>query len=126
MTRMHELLRSGRRSERGGLLVGCVHRKRKIIYVTDALPPSVDSRGSPRGFCRGVGEYPEVLAQIASRTANLLGYVGEWHTHPHGSTEPSDIDQATVRELVASLRPAGLPAHILILSHTGIRCHVQF
>ncbi len=126
MTRMHEQLRSGRRSERGGLLVGYVHRKRRIIYVTDALPPSVDSRGSPRGFWRGVGEYPEILAQIASRTANLLGYVGEWHTHPHGSTEPSDIDQATIRELVTSLRPAGLPAHILILSHTGIRCHVQF
>lgn len=126
MARMQELLRAGRRSERGGLLIGYVHRKRKIVYVTDALPPSLDSHGSPRGFCRGVGEYPEVLAQIASATANLLGYVGEWHTHPHGSTEPSDIDRTTVGELVSSLRPAGLPAHILILSQTGIRCHVQF
>lgn len=126
MSLMSGHLQTGGRNERGGLLVGCVHTKRKIVYVSDALPPSRDSRGSPRGFFRGVGEYPKSLARIASRTANLIRYVGEWHTHPHGSTAPSEIDQATLQDLVASLRPAGIPAHILILSHTGIRCHVQF
>jgi hypothetical protein len=124
--RMEALLRAGRRSERGGLLVGSVHRKRRTIYVVDALPPSADSKGSPRGFTRGVGDYPQVLADIDAKTAHLIGYVGEWHTHPHGSTEPSDVDHVTVKELVASLRPARLPAHILILSQTGIRCHVEF
>jgi integrative and conjugative element protein (TIGR02256 family) len=119
-------LRAGRAAERGGILVGLIHRKRRIVYVTDAIAPSRDSRGTSRFFVRGVRDYPELLLEVEDRTGGILGYVGEWHTHPKGPSSPSPRDMASVRELAVSLRPAGLPAHILILSPGGLTCHVEF
>jgi integrative and conjugative element protein (TIGR02256 family) len=126
LSAMQFQLREGRRAERGGLLVGLVHRKRRIIYVTDAMAPSRDSRGTAQFFVRGVRDYPEQLLEIEDRTGGVLGYVGEWHTHPNGPSTPSPRDMASVRDLAGSLRPAGLPAHILILSPGGLTCHVEF
>jgi hypothetical protein len=104
--------------ETGGLLVGMVHRKRKIIYVTRVLPPSRDSRGSPYAFRRGIKDYPEMLDKIHGYTGNLLGYVGEWHTHPRSRAEMSDVDEQAVSQIRETLANAGLPAHIMILSPT--------
>ena len=123
---MRDQLRKGHRAERGGILIGLVHLKRRIIYVTDATPPSRDSLGTSRLFVRGVRDYPELLLDIEGRTGGILGYVGEWHTHPSGPSTPSQTDMASVHELARSLRASGLPAHILILSPGGLACHVEF
>lgn len=112
------------RDETGGLLVGLVHRKRKVIYVTHVLPPSRDSEGSPHAFKRGVADYPKVLDEIEGRTGGLLGYVGEWHTHPQGPAEPSDKDLQAVLQIRANLDPVGLPTHILILARDGLVSYV--
>jgi hypothetical protein len=104
--------------ETGGLLVGMVHKKRKTIYVTRVLPPSRDSRGSPYAFRRGIKDYPEMLDKIHGYTGNLLGYVGEWHTHPRSRAEMSDVDDQAVSQIRETLANAGLPAHIMILSPT--------
>jgi len=104
--------------ETGGLLVGMVHKKRKTIYVTRVLPPSRDSRGSPYAFRRGIKDYPEMLDKIHGYTGNLLGYVGEWHTHPRSRAEMSDVDEQAVSQIRETLANAGLPAHIMILSQT--------
>jgi proteasome lid subunit RPN8/RPN11 len=111
---LQRLLVSAGRKETGGLLIGMIHRKRKTIYVTRILPPSRDSKGSPYAFRRGVKDYPEQLATIHALTGNLLGYVGEWHTHPSGKAEMSDQDTEAVTQIRSTLRSAGLPAHILI------------
>jgi hypothetical protein len=102
--------------ETGGLLVGMVHKKRRVIYVTRVLPPSRDSRGSPYAFRRGIKDYPEMLDKIHVRTGNLLGYVGEWHTHPRGRAALSEVDEEAVRQIKQTLGSVGIPAHIMILS----------
>jgi len=102
--------------ETGGLLVGMVHKKRRIIYVTRVLPPSRDSRGSPYAFRRGIKDYPEMLDKVHACTGNLLGYVGEWHTHPRSRAEMSEVDEQAVKQIRETLANAGLPAHIMILS----------
>jgi len=104
--------------ETGGLLVGLVHKKRKTIYVTRVLPPSRDSRGSPYAFRRGIKDYPDMLDRIHGYTGNLLGYVGEWHTHPRSRAEMSDVDEQAVSQIKKTLSSAGIPAHIMILSPT--------
>ena len=102
--------------ETGGLLVGMVHKKRKVIYVTRVLPPSRDSQGSPYAFRRGVKDYPEMLDKIHAHTGNLLGYVGEWHTHPRGPAAMSDVDMKAVEGIKQTLASKGIPVHIMILA----------
>jgi len=108
------------KNETGGLLIGFAHKKRKIIYVTRILPPSPDSEGSPYAFRRGVQDYPEILDQIHYLTGNMLGYVGEWHTHPKGVPKASATDLAALASISSTLAAAGLPAHILIVSPQGV------
>lgn len=117
-------MRRAGRNETGGLLVGLVHRKRRVIYVTHVLPPSRDSQGSPYAFKRGVADYPKILDQIEGRTGGLLGYVGEWHTHPRGPAEPSDTDLQAVSQIRANLDHIRLPTHILIRARDGLASYV--
>lgn len=112
------------RKETGGLLLGLAHKKRKIIYVTDVLPPSRDSKGTPYAFKRGVKDYPEILDAIEARTGGLIGYVGEWHTHPDGLASLSDPDLRAVKEIRAHLDLAGLPTHIMVFADDQIASFV--
>lgn len=118
-----QMQRAGRR-ETGGLLIGLIHRKRKAIYVTHVLPPSQDSHGSPYAFKRGVVDYPKILDDIERRTGGLLGYVGEWHTHPWGPAESSDRDQEATEQIRRNLDPVGLPTHILIMAPERLASYI--
>lgn len=109
-------LASHRCSETGGLLVGMIHKKRKTIYVSRVLPPSRDSRGSPYAFRRGVQDYPETLDVVHQNTGGILGYVGEWHTHPSSKAEMSNTDEEAVQQIKDTLAASGIPAHIMIVS----------
>lgn len=117
-TRAHLDVRGHRES--GGLLVGYVNLKRKIVYVSHALQPSRDSHGTREGFTRGVEGYPAAIKEIEARTGGILGYVGEWHTHPEGSTKPSPIDRGALAEIQHRLDAAGIPGVIVIVGPRSI------
>lgn len=117
-TRAHLDVRGYRES--GGLLVGYVNMKRKIVYVSHALEPSRDSHGTRDGFVRGVEGYPAAIKEIEARTGGILGYVGEWHTHPEGSTKPSPIDRGALAEIQHRLDAAGIPGVIVIVGPRSI------
>ena len=52
----------------------------------------------------------------------MVRYVGEWHTHPHGSEAmPSAIDIEQLLALRRELRREGLPATMLISGSDGER-----
>jgi integrative and conjugative element protein (TIGR02256 family) len=106
--------------ESGGLLVGYVNLKRKIVYVSHALAPSRDSHGTRAGFTRGVEGYPADIREVEERTGGILGYVGEWHTHPEGSTAPSPIDRGALAEIQQRLDAAGIPGVIVIVGPQSI------
>lgn len=113
------------RNETGGLLIGYVHQKRNIVYVTHILRASTDSIGTPSGFKRGVAEYPEAVAEYEKRTGGLLGYVGEWHTHPVGKAEPSRIDRDTLKKIRDCLSPVNMPTLMVIMApHDGMKAFI--
>jgi hypothetical protein len=119
-----EWMKTAGRKETGGLLLGFVHKKRKIIYVTDVLPPSRDSKGTPYAFKRGVKDYPKVLDEVTASTGGLIGYVGEWHTHPDGKAALSVIDEKAVEEIRKHLGAAGIPTHIMVFGKDGLASFV--
>ncbi len=77
-------------NETGGVILGYVDQKRKSIHVVDVLPAPTDSIASRAGFTRGAAGVREAIERAAQLTANIVGYVGEWHSHPrHSSAAPS-------------------------------------
>ena len=84
-------------NETGGVLIGSFDMARRTIYVIDATEAPPDSQGSPHGFLRGSVGLQHRVERIQEKTSGMLGYIGEWHSHPSGRIDPSAQDQKVVR-----------------------------
>ena len=70
-------------------------------------------------FYAGAARTPAVVGR---RTANIVRYVGEWHSHPRNhSARASRDDVLLLAHLTAALRSEGLPALMLIIGETEER-----
>jgi len=108
-------------NETGGIILGYVDQKRKAIHVVDVLPASSDSVSSPDGFIRGTLGVREAIEQAAELTANIVGYLGEWHSHPRNmSAWPSVIDGTLLAYLTEMLAMDGIPALMIIVGETDV------
>lgn len=123
-TQLQKEVEANAPNETGGLLLGFIHYKRKTVYVTRIMDPPPDSVGSPYAFRLGVKDVPERLDEIQKTTGGLIGYVGEWHSHPHGSSRMSSEDKAAMRQISSHLKAAGLPVHIMIVTPKGCYPHL--
>ncbi|WP_092734947.1 Mov34/MPN/PAD-1 family protein [Agrobacterium fabrum] len=85
------------RNEHGGLLLG--YRKAGAIEVKEATFPNRWDKASPIRFYRSaVGHRTKALREwIVS--GGTVGWVGEWHSHPFGSSNPSSIDRNSWRAI---------------------------
>jgi integrative and conjugative element protein (TIGR02256 family) len=107
-------------AETGGILIGAVDHQYRIVYVVDALPAPSDSSEELTGFVRGSHHLTEALEQIEEITAKQLTYIGEWHSHPTGSSvRPSKLDRNLLTWLTDKMTPASLPAVMLIVGGRG-------
>lgn len=108
-------------NETGGILLGYHDLPLKRIVIVKACPAPPDSVGTPVSFVRGIQGVADVLTEVGSRTANIVGYVGEWHSHPRGhSADPSRDDVVQLVGLALSMIEDGLPALQLIVGETNI------
>lgn len=121
---LNKLLVESSPNETGGLLIGTFDLKQKTIHVTDVLDAPPDSKRSPFAFERGVQDVPQVITDIYTKTGGMISYVGEWHTHPNGSSVLSDQDSRTVAGIKRHLDQLGIPTHILIITTQGLCPHV--
>lgn len=102
--------------ETGGVLLGYYDFNVSTVTVVAALPAPPDSVSSPIGFERGVAGLPERVREAARRTAEIVGYIGEWHSHPRGhSALPSSHDLVQLLRLSRGMAEDGLPAVQLIV-----------
>lgn len=120
--KVRELRAESLPAETGGVLVGYVDMVSRVIQIVDAMPPPPDSVPSPDSFERGETGVAGEVARIGHRTAGVVGYVGEWHSHPDGvAAEPSRADYSQLLFLTDHLRNEGLPALILIVGDKSER-----
>ncbi|MGE3844817.1 MAG: Mov34/MPN/PAD-1 family protein, partial [Vicinamibacterales bacterium] len=78
---------------------------------------SVPTQGS---FERGVQGVADVANEAHRRTAAVVGYIGEWHSHPPGfGADPSSDDYDQLAYLALGLSHDGLPAVSLIVAEKG-------
>jgi integrative and conjugative element protein (TIGR02256 family) len=107
-------------NETGGVILGYIDQKLKHIYVVDVLNAPPDSDGNRTGFTRGVDGLKAALEKVTQRTANIVGYIGEWHSHPEfTSAYPSAIDRVLIKQLADALELDGQPALMIIVGETG-------
>jgi integrative and conjugative element protein (TIGR02256 family) len=97
--------------ETGGILLG--YREAANIVVTHALV--VEGPGASRSrYVRDDVEANRILEEFLKQRSSddVIGYVGEWHSHPAPSG-PSPTDHAAMREIAKrSSGPVGLVVHI--------------
>jgi integrative and conjugative element protein (TIGR02256 family) len=106
-------------NESGGVLLGYMDAICGRIYVVDALAPPRDSYRSREEFGRGVEGLESRVKQVMDRTANIVGYIGEWHSHPEGvEADPSRKDAFLLIRLAETLRQDGVPALMFIVGET--------
>ena len=99
--------------EIGGILVGCYSTVRwekldsleckdlNTAVVMEATPPPKDSVVSHDSFHRGIAGLQKLLAVRWARPDRQY-YIGEWHSHPNGSTHYSSTDLDTMIETADS------------------------
>lgn len=84
LTKIRSLRRSKLPNETGGVLIGSFDLERRIIYLVDTIPSPPDSKEWPTLYIRGSSGLSREVKRIGERTAGMLQYIGEWHSHPRG------------------------------------------
>jgi hypothetical protein len=88
----------------------------KSAVVVDALPAPADSKSSRAAFERGIDGLKEAVSEAARRTANIVQYIGEWHSHPSGYSARANTDDGIqLVYLALCMAEDGLPAVQLIV-----------
>lgn len=106
--------------ETGGVLIGVCNYKTKSIHVFDYIKAPPDSIGTPVSFLRGVVGLSKQIDDIKYMTGDVIGYVGEWHSHPMQLETLSQTDQDTVQELLPINRKTPIPTLSLIVTNTDL------
>jgi integrative and conjugative element protein (TIGR02256 family) len=107
---MQALRQTAAPNETGGVLIGSFDALRGVVHIVAALPAPADSQQAPTYFIRGARELKVAIDAIVLQSAGILGYVGEWHSHPDGAAaRPSRDDEAVFDYLKIHLGPTGTP-----------------
>ncbi|MET3184161.1 UNVERIFIED_ORG: integrative and conjugative element protein (TIGR02256 family) [Variovorax guangxiensis] len=119
---LRDMRTQGFPNETGGVLLGYYDFNIGAVIVVAGLPPPPDSKSSPGSFERGVAGLAEAVAEASRRTAGVVNYIGEWHSHPPGhSASPSRDDLVQLVHLALGMADDGLPAVQLIVGEQDLQ-----
>ena len=105
-----------KRKETGGIFIGICNYKTKTIHVFDTILAPKDSKHSNVYFYRCIENLPEQVKYIKEITGGMIGYIGEWHTHPMGLESLSGVDLEAVEKLKPLNERYPIPTFISVLS----------
>lgn len=106
-------------NENGGMLAGRYSVDRHTVYIENVVVPMEKQTGRTT-FMRNTKGLEKIWNQLARKG---LRYVGEWHSHPNGSTQYSSTDLAAMIDiekevaienpimLIVGVRGSGINAH---------------
>jgi len=101
--------------ETGGVFIGISNYKTKTIHILDWINAPPDSREHEMCFIRGTENLPERVDEIKENTGNILGYVGEWHSHPMDLEKLSHTDLEAASKLKSINDQVPIPTLIMII-----------
>ena len=85
------------------------------------MPPP-DSEANSGCFIRGIEGLKDQVNLHKYESGQTFGYIGEWHTHPHGPYGPSEKDLRTMGEFKKEYQREGIaiPVFVMIATPTGL------
>jgi integrative and conjugative element protein (TIGR02256 family) len=107
-------------NETGGCLFGCYDKDRRIIYIIYAYPAPKDSICTPCSFIRGCDGLKTRVEEIDKKSFHQVRYLGEWHSHPNTSKDPSITDLNQFNEMSSLLIKEDLPFVQIISGINGL------
>ena len=106
-------------NETGGILLGYTDHQLKTINIVKGMPAPPDSISTPTSFIRGYEGQEDVLLDTRRRTAGIVDYIGDWHSHPpKHSSRPSSDDMNLLASLALTMANDGLPVVMFIMGET--------
>lgn len=84
-------------NEFGGFLIGQYTNDFKTVEIKNVILP-LKYKGSPTSFLRLTNDIISVFSDVFDNSGQY--YVGEWHSHPNGSTHYSQTDLNAMIEIV--------------------------
>ena len=107
-------------NETGGPLIGYFDMLRQRIYIVTSLSSPPDSESSPQHYIRGKEGVRENCDEILKKTAGIVDFIGDWHSHPDShSTAMSKDDLKLLMHHSLEMSRVGCPALIAILGENG-------
>lgn len=88
-------------NEFGGILIGLRDKEKTIVL--DFVTPTKFSISSKK-FVRDNNYLNKELERIYKMSNGKLEYLGEWHSHPDGSTKFSNDDKTTMLKIADDLK----------------------
>jgi len=111
--------------ETGGVMIGIANYKTKVIHVFDIITEPQGSFGTTSRFLRGTKGLPSEIDKIKKLTGDVVGYIGEWHSHPMNLKTLSTTDRETIAQLQILNRKVPIPTCALIVTPDEILVFVQ-
>lgn len=84
--------------ETGGLLLGYRHSPREVV-ITETIGPGPGAHHRRTGFDPDSDWQTVELARRYEASDRRVRYLGDWHTHPDGTTKLSRTDRRTLRAI---------------------------
>ncbi len=114
---------SWRLRETGGSLFG--YETGKGIVIARALPPGPRAQHKRTRFIPHQGDVQADIDQVFKESSGALDYLGDWHSHPRGSCEPSGTDIRSAAKIAAD-RATAIPRPLVLIQATNpLRIHVS-
>lgn len=113
-------------NETGGILFGIIDQKDATITLVKAYSAPESSESTPSSFRRAAYESTDLLDECHKRTAGVVTYVGEWHSHPPScGALPSQDDVGQLNFLTGSLQVEGMPALMMIIADSSVGFYLE-
>lgn len=109
-------------NENGGMLAGRYSTDRRTVYIERIVMPieKLTGRAMFQRDAKGLEKVWERLAEEG------LGYVGEWHSHPNGSTRYSSTDLTAMVDIEKEVTIANPLLLIVGVRKDGISAHTFY
>lgn len=88
------------------------------LVITHAIGPGPSAAHYKKSFVPDSGYQEAEIARIYTESNRFSTYLGDWHTHPSGSSYLSYRDKRTLKE-IASFRDARCPIPVMAVLGGG-------
>lgn len=111
-------------NEYGGFLVGYYNDTYKTVFVTDHVLP-LKYKSSSTSFKREPEGLEDIFKDLYKKSPSQY-YIGEWHTHPNGTSYASSLDRIALNRIAEDKSTSIKNPIMLIIGYQKDKVSISF